>query len=148
MKLERLAVTTETMCAGMTLRHFFEEAVRSNVPGLPFVDDTNRITGRVSVRDVFKHIAIPPSVVALAGAVAVQIHPHRLAITVFRGNAVDGQGRRVPAVGPLEVPEHGPEEPVGVIRGRVLPEDPGVWLVAVPVDDPTLRRTMLGCLQG
>lgn len=60
------------MCAGMTLRHFFEEAVRSNVPGLPFVDDTNRITGRVSVRDVFKHIAIPPSVVALAGAVGDQ----------------------------------------------------------------------------
>ena len=69
MKLERLAVTTETMRAGMTLRQFFEEAVRSNVPGLPFVDETNRIIGRVSVRDVFKHIAIPPSVVALAGAV-------------------------------------------------------------------------------
>jgi CBS domain-containing protein len=68
-KLERLAITTETMCAGMTLRHFFEEAVRSNVPGLPFVDDNNRITGRVSVRDVFKHIAVPPSIVSLAGAV-------------------------------------------------------------------------------
>jgi CBS domain-containing protein len=69
MKLDRLAVTTETMRAGMTLRHFFEEAVRSNVPGLPFADETNRITGRVSVRDVFKHIAVPPSVVSLAGAV-------------------------------------------------------------------------------
>ena len=69
MKLERLAITTETMCAGMTLRHFFEEAVRSNVPGLPFVDETIRITGRISVRDVFKHIAIPPSVVSLVDAV-------------------------------------------------------------------------------
>ena len=69
MKLDRLAVTTEILRPGMTLRHFFEEAVRSNVPGLPFADDTNRITGRVSVRDVFKHIAVPPSIVSLAGAV-------------------------------------------------------------------------------
>lgn len=72
MKLERLAVLTETMRAGMTLRHFFEEAVRCNVPGLPFVDENNRIVGRLSVRDVYKQIAIPTNILSLAGAVGDQ----------------------------------------------------------------------------
>lgn len=72
MKLERLAVMTEVMRKGMTLRHFLEEAIRCNVPGLPYVDDNNRIVGRISVRDVFKHIAVPDSLVGLAHAMGDQ----------------------------------------------------------------------------
>ena len=68
MKLERLAVMTGVMRKGMTLRDFFREAVRRNVPGLPFVDDQDRVAGRVSVRDVYKHIAVPDSVLGLADA--------------------------------------------------------------------------------
>jgi len=68
MKLERLAVMTEVMRKGMTLRDFFQEAARCNVPGLPYVDDQNRIVGRISVRDVYKHIAVPDSILGLADA--------------------------------------------------------------------------------
>ena len=72
MKLARLAVMTEIMRRGMTLRHFFDEAISCNVPGLPYGDDSNRIVGRVSVRDVFKHIAVPDNILGLAGAVGDQ----------------------------------------------------------------------------
>ena len=60
---------TEVMRRGMSIRHFFEEAVRSNVPGLPFVDEHGRIVGRISVRDVFKHIAVPSSYLRLVDAI-------------------------------------------------------------------------------
>jgi len=72
MKLERLAVMTRVMRKGMTLRDFFEEAARCNVPGLPYVDEQNRIAGRISVRDVYKHIAVPDSFLGLADAMGDQ----------------------------------------------------------------------------
>jgi CBS domain-containing protein len=72
MKLERLAVMTEVMRKGMTLRDFFQEAARCNVPGLPYVDDQNRIVGRISIRDVYKHIAVPDSYVGVADAIGDQ----------------------------------------------------------------------------
>lgn len=72
MKVERLAVMTEVMRKGMTLRDFFEEAVRCNVPGIPFVDDEDRIVGRISVRHTFKMIVVPDSILRLAGAVGDQ----------------------------------------------------------------------------
>ncbi len=72
MKLERLAVMTKVMRKGMTLRDFFREAARCNVPGLPYVDDENRIVGRISVRDVYKHIAVPDSILRLADAMGDQ----------------------------------------------------------------------------
>lgn len=72
MRVERLAVMTKVMRKGMTLRDFFEEAARCNVPGLPYADEQGRIVGRVSVRDVFKHIAVPSSVVRLADAMGDQ----------------------------------------------------------------------------
>lgn len=69
MKLELLAVMTDVMRKGMTLRDFFEEAARCNVPGLPYVDEQDRIAGRISVRDVYKRIAVPDNILALADAV-------------------------------------------------------------------------------
>jgi predicted transcriptional regulator len=72
MKLKRLAVMTGVMRKGMTLRDFFEEAVRCNVPGLPYVDKQGRIVGRVSIRDVYKHIAVPDSFLKLADAMGDQ----------------------------------------------------------------------------
>ncbi len=63
---------TGVMHKGMSIRDFFEEAIRSNVPGLPFIDEHNRIVGRVSVRDVFKHIAVPTSYLRLVDAIGDQ----------------------------------------------------------------------------
>jgi CBS domain-containing protein len=68
MKLERLAVITGFMRHGMTVHDFFEEAVRCNVPGLPFVDGQDRIIGRISIRDVYKRIAVPDSFLRVADA--------------------------------------------------------------------------------
>ena len=72
MKLHHLAVMTGVMRSGMTLKEFFQEAARCNVPGLPFVDQDDRIVGRVSVRDVYKHIAVPDHIVGLADAMGDQ----------------------------------------------------------------------------
>ncbi|MGB7931979.1 MAG: CBS domain-containing protein [Gammaproteobacteria bacterium] len=72
MRLQRLAIMTGVMRKGMTLRKFFQEAVRCNVPGLPFVDDRDRIVGRISIRDVYKHIAVPDGFLRLADAMGDQ----------------------------------------------------------------------------
>jgi len=66
MKLEHLSIATGVMRHGMTLRDFFEECVRCNVPGLPYVDDRDRVVGRVSIRDVYKHMAIPDHLIRVA----------------------------------------------------------------------------------
>lgn len=66
MKLEHLSIATDVMREGLTLRAFFEECVRCNVPGLPYVDDKGQIVGRISIRDVFKHMAIPDNLVKVA----------------------------------------------------------------------------------
>jgi predicted transcriptional regulator len=68
MKLERLATMTGFMRHGMTLRDFFQEAVRCNVPGLPYVDANDQIVGRISIRDVYKRIAVPDSLLSIADA--------------------------------------------------------------------------------
>lgn len=59
---------TKVMRKGMPLHKFLEEAVRCDVPGLPFVDAQDQIVGRVSIRDVFKRIAVPSSYLRLADA--------------------------------------------------------------------------------
>jgi CBS domain-containing protein len=72
MKLERLATMTGFMRHGMTLRDFFLEALRCNVPGLPYVDDQDRIVGRISIRDVYKRIAVPDNLLPVADAMGDQ----------------------------------------------------------------------------
>jgi predicted transcriptional regulator len=68
LKLEHLAIPTGVMHKAMTVRDFFEEAVRCNVPGLPYVNDQGEIVGRLSVRDVYKHMAVPDSLIRVANA--------------------------------------------------------------------------------
>ena len=66
MKLEHLSIATGVMRKGMTLRDFFEECVRCNVPGLPYVADGDRVVGRISIRHVYKQMAIPDHLVKVA----------------------------------------------------------------------------------
>ena len=66
MKLEHLSIATGVMRKGMTLRDFFEECVRCNVPGLPYVDNQDRVTGRISIRDIYKHMVIPDHLIRVA----------------------------------------------------------------------------------
>ena len=66
MKLENLSIPAAVMRKGMTLLDFFEECTRCRVPGVPYVDDQGKIVGRISLRDVFKHLAIPEHVIKVA----------------------------------------------------------------------------------
>jgi predicted transcriptional regulator len=66
MKLEHLSISTGVMRKGMTLRDFFEECARCNVPGLPYTDDQERVVGRISIRDVYKRVAIPDHLIQVA----------------------------------------------------------------------------------
>jgi CBS domain-containing protein len=72
MKLEHLSITTGLMRKGMTMRDFFEEAVRCNVPGLPYVNAQDQIIGRISIRDVYKRIAVPDNLLLFADALGDQ----------------------------------------------------------------------------
>jgi predicted transcriptional regulator len=66
MKLEHLAIATGVMRKGMTVRNFFEECARCNVAGLPYVNDQDKVVGRISIRDVYKHMAIPDHLIKVA----------------------------------------------------------------------------------
>jgi len=66
MKLEHLSIQTDVMRKGKTLRDFFEECARCNVPGLPYVDEAGKVVGRISIRDVYKHMAIPDHLIRVA----------------------------------------------------------------------------------
>jgi len=66
MKLEHLAIATGVMRKGMTVRDFFEECARCNVAGLPYVNDQGKVVGRISIRDVYKHMAIPDHLIRVA----------------------------------------------------------------------------------
>jgi CBS domain-containing protein len=72
MKLEHLSITTGLMRKGMTMRDFFEEAVRCNVPGLPYANGQDQIIGRISIRDVYKRIAVPDNLLLFADALGDQ----------------------------------------------------------------------------
>ena len=59
MELENLIIPTATSHSGMTVADVFRECVRSNVPGIPFQDETGHIIGKVSIRHVLKETCIP-----------------------------------------------------------------------------------------
>jgi CBS domain-containing protein len=72
MKLENLCTHTRVMRKGMTIRDFLEEAATSHVPGLPYADEQGHIVGRISIRDVFKHMAVPDNLLLVADALGDQ----------------------------------------------------------------------------
>lgn len=72
MKLENVFIETGIIRDGMTLHDFFEEAVRCDVPGLPYMDDGDRIIGRISIRDVYKHMAVPDNLLRVVDGLGDQ----------------------------------------------------------------------------
>jgi len=69
MKVENLTVSSKVMHHGLTVLDFLEEATQRRVPGLPFADEQGRIIGRISVRDVYKSVAVPDNLINFAGAI-------------------------------------------------------------------------------
>ncbi|MCG6868658.1 MAG: CBS domain-containing protein [Gammaproteobacteria bacterium] len=72
MKLDNLAIQTGVMRKGMTVRDFFIEAVRCDVPGLPYEDEQGRIVGRISLRDVYKRMAVTDNLLSFADVIGDQ----------------------------------------------------------------------------
>lgn len=66
MKLQNIAVPTKIMRHGMTVFDFFEEALSRKVPGLPYANEEGRIVGRISVRNIYKKLAVPDNVLIIA----------------------------------------------------------------------------------
>jgi len=104
MKLERLATMTGFMRHGMTLRDFFQEAVRCNVPGLPYVDENDQIVGRISIRDVYKRIAVPDSLLRVADAMGDQTNhldlPEMKVLEIMASPVENYLLEKIPSVSP------------------------------------------------
>lgn len=104
MKLAHLSIETGVMRDGMSLRDFFQEAVRCNVPGLPYVDDQDQIIGRVSIRDVYKRVAVPDNLLRLADAMGDSVDnldlPDMKVLEIFARPARDFILTGLPSVSP------------------------------------------------
>lgn len=66
MRLLDIVVRTGVARAGMTIAEVFDECVASNVPGIPFCNESDRVVGRVSIRHTLKHTCIPEYMVKAA----------------------------------------------------------------------------------
>ncbi len=72
MRLENLCIPTKVMRKGMTLHDFFSEAANCRVAGLPYANEQGKIVGRISIRDVYKHMAVPDHLLRVADALGDQ----------------------------------------------------------------------------
>jgi len=68
MKLEHICIPTQKMKKGMILKDFFEEVAAKRVPGLPYTNEEGEIIGRISLRDVYKKMAVPDNLLRFADA--------------------------------------------------------------------------------
>ncbi len=66
MKLKNIAVPTKIMQHGMTVFDFFEEATSCKVPGLPYANEEGKVVGRISVRNIYKKLAVPDNLLRVA----------------------------------------------------------------------------------
>jgi CBS domain-containing protein len=73
MNLEQLLVPTRVAKAGMTVREVFRECSQANTPGLPFCDDNGLITGRVTLKNIFKGYCLPEYLVEMARVLGEQV---------------------------------------------------------------------------
>lgn len=66
MNLHNLAIPTAVIHPGSRIQDFFETCLIYGAPGLPYVDATGTIVGRLSIRHVFKCTCIPDYVLRAA----------------------------------------------------------------------------------
>ncbi len=66
MRLLDIIVPTGVARAGMSVSEVFEECVKRNVPGIPYVDGDDQVIGRVSIRHTLKQTCIPKYMVKAA----------------------------------------------------------------------------------
>ncbi|MDH3636253.1 MAG: CBS domain-containing protein [Gammaproteobacteria bacterium] len=66
MNVKQVLIPTRVAKPGTTVREIFEECSRANTPSLPFCDDSGRIVGRVTLKNILKRSCLPEFMVELA----------------------------------------------------------------------------------
>ncbi len=66
MRLKNVIIHTKVARAGMLVRDVFEECGRVRVQSLPFLDDTGKVTGRVTLKNIMKFSCLPEYMVEMA----------------------------------------------------------------------------------
>ncbi len=65
-RLRDILIPTKVARRGTLVAEVFEECVCKNVSGIPFVDDRDRVIGRVSIRNTLKFTCVPEYMVKAA----------------------------------------------------------------------------------
>ncbi len=73
MNVAQVLIPTKVAKAGMSVREFFKECSEANTPGLPFCDDSGRIIGRVTIKNILKRSCLPEYLVVMARVLGEQI---------------------------------------------------------------------------
>lgn len=63
MNLLEMLIPTRVARSGMTIEEVIQECIEHDVPGIPYVDDSGTIVGRVSLRHIFKMTSLPRDLV-------------------------------------------------------------------------------------
>ena len=66
-------IPTKTATRDMTVREFVMECTRANAPALPFTTPSGRISGRVTLKNVFKKSCLPDYIVETARILSDQL---------------------------------------------------------------------------
>ncbi|MEJ2611313.1 MAG: CBS domain-containing protein [Candidatus Thiodiazotropha sp.] len=59
MRIKHISIPTKVARSGMSVREVMQECVDKDVPGIPFIDEEGRLSGRFSVRHLFLVCCIP-----------------------------------------------------------------------------------------
>lgn len=73
MNVKQVLIPTRVATTGMTVREVFEECSRANTPSLPFCDDSGRISGRVTLKNILTRSCLPDFMVELAMVLGEQL---------------------------------------------------------------------------
>ena len=63
MKIKHISIPTKVARPGMSIGEVMVECVDKDVPGIPFVDQSGTISGRFSVRHMFRICCIPDDII-------------------------------------------------------------------------------------
>ncbi|MEJ2621462.1 MAG: CBS domain-containing protein [Candidatus Thiodiazotropha sp.] len=63
MKIKHISIPTKVACPGMSIGEAMRECVDKEVPGIPYVDQNGDISGRFSVRHMFRVCCIPDDII-------------------------------------------------------------------------------------
>jgi predicted transcriptional regulator len=66
MELKNIMVPTGVARPGMTVREGFRECLQCAVPGIPYVDESGKVVGRLSIRETLRRACIPDVMVKYA----------------------------------------------------------------------------------